>query len=155
VVIQLIFITEYRPGAIMEQDRTPTCWPSLQCLHVIFWKDGFSIARVNEVTVLHQLLPTVCLNAVTTYMAFHRLELWVSSHCDVYGKQIYNVLDCELYIGRGGNWVTWDWYSPRRTKLIVFMFCQYVSSIIPLTLIEIHFVNFLQSSNYLYADSPH
>jgi hypothetical protein len=119
-----------------------------ECLHVSFWNDGFSIACVNAAPVLHQLLPTVSLNAVTICMAFHRLERWVISQCAVYGKQIYNLLDCELYIGKGGNWVTWEWYSPRRTKLILFMFCQYVSSIIPLTVIEIHFVNSLQSSNH-------
>jgi len=47
-----------------------------------------------------QYSKTVWLNAVITYMVFHRLENWVSSHCAAYRKEIYNLLDCELHIGR-------------------------------------------------------
>jgi len=49
---------------------------------------------------MHPVPQTVCLNAVTTYMVFHRLEHWVSSQFAAYRKQIYNLLDCELHIGR-------------------------------------------------------
>jgi hypothetical protein len=49
---------------------------------------------------MHTVPQTVCLNIVTTCMVFHRLEHWVSSQFAAYRKQIYNLLDCELHIGR-------------------------------------------------------